>query len=275
MVKEYLNRSRDSSSSLDQEDYDEYIGQLELADNELSVQSNAWPLLSKPPRCSKTEGYTANYNFQWTEVEGPLTFGLSDAKPDISESYRWEQYPSDACEALGGAIAPTHHTAAMPTLCVEWRGPSGPMPSAEEQCAYDGALMANAAYDAHNYMDKDPAEFFGKTQALTVALNGRSVDLYGNHVVKKASGLEYHQYSLGNHQPRNSPKEFKETRKRIRNAQDWARERATRTKDDLHTYTPAKEVASSILPEPIDEAKDSKEEVTLECRTRPTTLHPL
>ena len=141
----------------------------------------------------------------------------------------------------------------MPTFCVEWKGPDGIMPSAEKQCAYDGALMVDAAYDAHKYMNKDPIEFLNKTQALTVALNGEYVHFYGNHVVEKSSSLEYHQYPSQIHKPRDSLKDFKETHRSVRNAQDWSRKRATRTKDDLHAYAQAKEVVPTILPRPIDE----------------------
>ena len=254
-VKDYLNRVRDSSKSPVEEDYKRYIEQVECGENELTVQSNVWPILAQHPNSTDRPGYIASYNFQWTEVESRLTFGLSDAKPDISESYRRNQYPLDVFDALGGALAPTQYKAAMPALCVEWKGPDGPMPSAEKQCAYDGALMVEAAFEAHKHMSKDSAEFFGKTHALTIALNGKDVQLYSNHVVKKASGLEYHQYPLRTHHPENSWTDFKETCNQLRNAQDWAQERAGRTKDDLHTYGRAKEVPPTILPEPVGTAE--------------------
>lgn len=64
--------------------------------------------------------------------------------------------------------------------------------------------MADAAYDAHKYMNKDSVKFLNKTQALIVALNGEYVHLYGNHVVKNGSSLEYHQYPLQIHKPSDS-----------------------------------------------------------------------
>ena len=105
-VKEYLENDRQSLSP-DEEAYHRYVEQVEWSDNKLSTQSNTWPLLAKQPSCTNNAGYTADYNFQWTEVETPLTCGLSHAKPEISESYRWDQYPIEACEALGGALIPT------------------------------------------------------------------------------------------------------------------------------------------------------------------------
>lgn len=111
--------------------------------------------------------------------------------------------------------------------------------------------MVESAHEAHKYMNKDPVEFLNKTQALTAALNGEYVHLYGDHVVKRGSALKYHQYELDVHCPGKS-------RKQIRNAQDWARERPTRTKNDLHAYSHAKEVVSAILPEPIDQPEATR-----------------
>jgi len=253
-VKEYLNKERQSNSP-DEKAYNHYIQQVEWGDNELSVQSNTWHLLAKHPSRTDKPGYTANYNFQWTEVESPLAYGISDAKPDISEGYRWDQYPMEACEALGGSLIPTQYGGAMPTFCAEWKGPDGTMPSAEKQCAYDGALMVEAANHAHRYMMKGSAEFLDKTQALTLALNGEYVHLYSNHVIGGSSALEYHQYPLQIHKPRDSLKDFKETYRSIRNAQDWARYRATKTKDDLHEYTNPKVAITTTLTQQIDETK--------------------
>ena len=236
-VKEYLSTVRESKSpEPDEEDFERYINEVECCENEASLQSDVWYLLAKHPIFNNTPGYRANYNFQWTEVESALTFRLSDAKPDISESFRRHQYPPDACEALGGALAPTQYNAAMPTLCVEWKGPDGLMPSAEKHCAYDGALMVDAAYQVHQYMNRDPTEFFNKTQALTMAINGAHVDIYSNHMVQTRSGLEYHQYLLQSHHPRDSLKDLIKTRRCVRNAQDWCRERAKKTKDQLQSY---------------------------------------
>jgi len=234
-VKEYLDRERESNSP-DEEAYNSYVAEVEYADNELTVQSNTWTRLAKRPSDNRVPGYTSNYNFQWTEVDSHLTYGLSDAKPDISESFRRDQYPQGAVEALGGSLVPTQYSAAMPTFCVESKGPDGQMPSAEKQSAYDGALMVNAALETHRYMGKPPGEFFNKTQALTAAVNGEYVHLYGNHVVEKGPSLSYHQYPLKIHRPRDSLEDFKETYKQVRNVQDWARERATSTKDELHAY---------------------------------------
>ena len=256
-VREYLNRARESPPP-DEKDYKAYIRSVEYGDNELTMGVNVWPLLAKHPRDTNKPDYAPYYNLQWTEKKSRLTFELSSAKPDMWEGYRRDQYPEKASEALGGALIPTQYGGAMPTFCVEWKGPDGKMPSAEKQCAYDGALMVESAYEAHKYMNKDPAEFLNKTRALTADLNGEFVHLYGNHVVKRDSALEYHQYELDVLCPRKSLKEFENTRNQIRNAQDWAREHATRTKDDLHVYAHAEEVVPAILPELTDEPEATR-----------------
>ena len=267
-IRGFLNRARESNSP-DEQDYKEYIAEVEHGENEITLQSNVWPLLAKRPGRTCAPGYAANYNFQWTEVDNHLTIGLSSAKPDISESYRDYQYPNGADEALGGALCPTQHSGAMPTFCVEWKGPDNSMLSAEKQCAYDGALMADAALEAHLYMQKDQGEFNNKTQALTIALNGESVRLYGCHIIQtkeieqripeplkkpktmpfqtkwrndvtpsipQLASLQYHHFELNRYLPGKSPAALKETCRQIRNAQDWARQRATRTKDELNAF---------------------------------------
>ena len=91
------------------------------------------------------------------------------------------------------------------------------MPSAEKQCAYDGALMVGSAFEAYRYTNNDPAEFPNKTQALKAALNGEYVHLYGKRVLRRDSALIYNQYDLDVHCRGESQKEFKETCKQIRN----------------------------------------------------------
>ena len=231
-LRQYLSRPRESNSPEDQE-FKDYVAGVEYAGNEATMQSNSWLALAKQPSHLKTPGYCQDYNFAWTEVEGPLREGISDPKPDISESYRTSQYPPTALDALGGTLAPTQYKGAMPALCVEYKGPDGTMFSAEKQCAFDGAIMTNSALETHTYMGKDPNDFYGKTQALTFAANGDLVRLYGNHVLQNKSSLQYHQYPLFTQLPTESLQHFKETRLHVRNAQDWARQQATFTKESL------------------------------------------
>ena len=261
-VKKSLNKDRDSQSA-DEDDYGEYLDEIAQADNEDTVTTNVWPLLAKKPRNQNLFGYNQNTNFQWTEVESAITMNISDPKPDISESFRHNQYPPEAVDALGPALAPTLYSAAMPKFCVELKGPDGLMPSAMKQAAYDGAVMVDAAWKAHQFMSKHPDEFLGNTQALTVAANGSYLHIYANHAIlgpkngtkhATASGsiayptkLQYHQFPLKGVLPSESLEEFKKARKTVRNAQDWAREKATESKVALCAHIDAMRTATAAV----------------------------
>lgn len=123
------------------------------------------------------------------------------------------------------------------------------MQVAERQCAYDGALMADAAREVHEYLGKSPEEFYRHTQALTVALDGKYVLVHGHHIMPgEASGsLEYHQFSLNEFTPRRSLAEYRALYKYIRNSQDWARERSTEKLEELHALAKSRQTALSAV----------------------------
>lgn len=278
-VNQYLNRDRDSQPA-NEDDYQEYLAEIAQADNEDTVTTNVWPLLSKKPRNRDLFGYNQNIGFQWTEVESTVAANISDPKPDVSESFRHNQYPSEVVEALGPALVPTLYGAAMPRFCVELKGPNGSIPSATKQTAYDGAIMVDAAWEAHQFMSKPADEFLGNTQALTVAVNGSYLHVYVCHAIGSQDNatnsamasravsypekLQYHQFPLKGVLPSESLEDFQKAQKTVRNAQDWAREKATETKDALHAHINALNtsavtaigavapvVASELTPSPL------------------------
>jgi hypothetical protein len=60
---------------------------------------------AKPP---PGKGYLCDASFEWTEVEGPVTTGIGNAKPDITESYRLRKYPQQAIDDLVARSLPPH-----------------------------------------------------------------------------------------------------------------------------------------------------------------------
>jgi hypothetical protein len=107
-------------------------------------------------------------------------------------------------------------------------------------------------------MDKSDDDFYGKTQALTVAFNGRLIEYYGHHILQTpgpsqlaadeaapneaAAGragdtVKYHPYLLDCDTPRASLQNFQSAYKHIRNAQDIGYKWATERKDALWAYT--------------------------------------
>jgi len=185
-------------------------------------------------------------------VESFVTANISDPQPGISESFRHNQYPPEAVEALGPALAPTLYGAAMPRFCVELKGPDGLIPSATKRAAYDGAVMVDAAWQAHQFMSKPANDSLGNTQALTGTVNGSILHIHANHAISPQANatnyaaasatiaypkkLQYHQFPLKGVLPSESLEDFKKARKTVRNAQDWAREKATESKDALHAH---------------------------------------
>ena len=72
-VKDYLNTARESNSP-EEKDYDRYIEQVEYCDNELSMQSNVWPLLAKHPIRQATQQITISSGLR---SRAPSRLGLA------------------------------------------------------------------------------------------------------------------------------------------------------------------------------------------------------
>jgi hypothetical protein len=71
----------------------------------------------------------------------------------------------------------------MPAYAIEFKSFNGDMKEAKLQCAFNGSIMIEGARGAHTYMDKFNDDFYGKTQAFTVAFNGGLIEYYGHHAL--------------------------------------------------------------------------------------------
>ena len=254
-IRELLDRPRESQPP-DHLAYNRYLVLTEDHENERGVKLSAYPLLSKRIAEREISGYFQRPNHAWSAVDNHLTTGLGDAQPDIVESYRETDYPPRAVEALSGDLAPSSYNEAMPAYAVEFKSSKGDMREAKLQCAYDGALMTEGARAVHKYMNKPDDDFYGKTQALTAAFNGRTLEFYGHHAVQipaspqpaasdAVDSLQYHQYLIGGDTPRNSFENFQSAYKHTRNAEDFGYRLATQRKDALWAYTGADNTQTS------------------------------
>ena len=257
-ARELLNRQRESESP-DQSDFEDYVVVTEEYKNEFGVGMAAYPFFAKKTTKRGSSGYFPRLNQIWSAVDNHLTTGLSHTQPDLVESYREIDYPSNAVETISGDLIPSSHSEAMPAYAVEFKSSSGDMNEAKLQCAYDGALMTEGAHAIHAYMGKSDDDFYGRAQALTVSFNGRTLDFYTNHAVKisassyeesgkgvgksagaatgTADAVEYHQYLLVSDDPRFSFEDFQTAYRHTRNAQDIGYKWATERKDALWAYT--------------------------------------
>jgi hypothetical protein len=252
-IRELLDQPR-ASEPPDQLVYNRYLVLTEDYENELAVEVSAYPLLSKRTAEREVSGYFQRPDHPWSAVDNHLTTGLSDASPDIVESYRRTDYPPIVVEALSGDLAPSSYNEAGPAYAVEFKSD---MKEAKLQCAYDGALMTEGARAVHKYLDKSNDDFYGKTQALTVAFNGESLKFYGHHALQILSSsqpagggdsgaeittgaidtLQYHQYLLASDNPRDSFEDFQSAHQHTRNAEDIGYTWATKRKDALWAHT--------------------------------------
>jgi hypothetical protein len=256
-VRELLDQPRVSEPP-DQLIYNSYLVLTEDYENEITVELSAYPALSKKTPEREVTGYCQRVNHPWSAVDNHLTTGLSDPQPDLVESYRKTDYPLQAIEALSADLAPSLYNEAMPAYAVEFKSSDGDMKEAKLQCAYDGAVMTEGAYAVHKYLDKSDDDFYGKTQALTVAFNGAVIEYYGHHMLRtprpsqlaadkaalskdsKAEGVvKHHQYLLYCDNPRASLQDFQRAYKHVRNAQDIGYKWATERKDALWANTDA------------------------------------
>lgn len=231
-VKVYLDRDR-ASASPEPEDWQDYLEAVGESRNEATLQLTTWYKVAKPP---PGKGYLCDANLEWTEVDALVTNRIGNAKPDITESYRLRKYPQQSIDDLGAALAPTSHTMAMPTFAVEAKSIEKGIMEAELQCAYDGAIMVDAARRAHESLGNELGPFWKTTQALTLAYNGNDMTILANHAVKITSAIQHHSYPLYSDTPRHSFEHFKSARKHVRNAQDWSRERSTRMLEELRNH---------------------------------------
>jgi hypothetical protein len=201
--------------------------------NEMTMQ-RAYSMLTEEVAERQILGYTEGLNYIWSNVESPLSEGFSYTTPDVIESYLKSQYPKEARTALAGFLSPTTHDIAMPAYAVEFNGSDGSQVFAQLQCAYDGALMTEAAYAVHRHVGQPDQSFFGKTQALTVAFTGLTIDMYAHYAIQLPTPqgglmIQYRRFCLYSGIPRTSLQCLQDACHYVRNAQaiafDWAMDR--------------------------------------------------
>ncbi|ESZ90552.1 hypothetical protein SBOR_9059 [Sclerotinia borealis F-4128] len=257
-VRELLDQRRDSEPP-ELLDYQRYLVVTEDYENELGVEISAYPLLAKRTlREVEISGYFRRPNHAWSAVDNHLTMGLSDPQPDLVESYRMTDYPSQAAEALSADLAPSSYNEAMPAYAVQFKSSNGDMKEAKLQCVFGGSVVTEGARGAHTYMHGSNVDFYGKTQAITIAFNGGLIEYYAHHAlqtpgpsqlaaygaapnevaaVRAEDTVKYHSYLLDYDYPRASLRSFQSAYKHMRNAQDIGYKWSTERKDALWAYT--------------------------------------
>lgn len=226
-----LDRRRVSGSASLQ-DWAKYQRRVDFAVNEDAIRNYVCSDFLRSPGMKDLR---QEMNVPWTKVDNiDVTSGLSDPRPDYTEGFELKTYPEEARSALGGHLQPSRHPFAMPRFAVELKQPEKGLRQAGWQAAYDGAVMVSAARAQDRFKGQPFA--YGQTQALTATSNGENMRLYANHAVQSQGGTQFHHALLFGNEPHKSKEEFSAARRRIRNAQDWSRVKASEARDSFREH---------------------------------------
>ncbi len=159
------------------------------------------------------------------------------------------------------------------------------MEGARLQSAYDGAALVYARNQALSYAGKpDPP---GHAEVATFTTDGTTLNMYAHYAALSEDDgtLEYHQYPIKSIILIDSHQAFKEGRRGLRNAQDYAREQSyairgqlkehwKQHRGDLHPVAegvplPAANGTSGETNEDEDEDEASYEAVEVPCQPTP------
>jgi hypothetical protein len=221
-----------------------FFQRLEHSHNEGAYKFHFISVIFNPSSGGVVDQYSMHMDLEWTAVKPQFAVekGLPKPKPDYFETFSVFQYPPKVRDALNWCISPSSHPIAMPTFCVEFKAPGKGPRNAIAQVAYDGAVMVDAAWEVHKYMKKPARDFFGKTQALVIAITDSYFELFACHAmpaVESKSGyppkLSYHIYSLVCSTIK-SEDDLKTVCLSTHNAQDWCRAQAESVKDGIQNF---------------------------------------
>ncbi len=165
-----------------------------------------------------------------------LNNGLSAAQPDMIEGLLAERFaPFPVGEELGGAATVylgENRGATLPHLAGEFKAPGKDMIVASHQAAYDGACMVYCRGKARSYLeDPDPADHAYVSSFTT---DGEHLYTYVHYAKEDNGTVKYHQYETSESRLVQTYEGFKQSRRRMRNLQDYAKETSQKLRDELN-----------------------------------------
>ncbi|KAK0730241.1 hypothetical protein B0H67DRAFT_561136 [Lasiosphaeris hirsuta] len=123
-------------------------------------------------------------------------------------------------------------------------GHDGSMAEATLQSSYDGAALVYARSQALTYPgNSDPP---GHASITTFTTNGTQLNFYAHYATPAGDGtLKYHQYPISSVNLAGTYQGHKDGRRRLRNAQDYAKTQSEELKDQLEERRPCPYQASN------------------------------
>ena len=222
--------------------YDIYARKRNNLHNEGMTVGRLWPSIARDPSRRKQK-YDEYIDIEWSDVNNPvITRNLYVARPNIYEAFSYDCYPAKTLVALPSLMPNSgcHHV--FPSFACEARHHRISTDDVATQCSYDGALMVDSAWQAHQHMRGHAKDFFGLTKAVTVAFNGADVKIFLHHMQPAAEprdpGLpdhEHHQVPVYEKTIKDHAS-FQKVVRVVRNAQDIGFDLAKTLKERLHEY---------------------------------------
>ncbi|KAK5652987.1 hypothetical protein OQA88_9467 [Cercophora sp. LCS_1] len=216
--------------------YNDYVNRVDGAGNKSTiVVETSRRLLKEYPK-----GYNRAFNHAFTGYPKDVGFnnGLSAPQPDFVEGLKMEEYlPFPVDERISGAVLRKDdpRSITLPHVAGEWKGSGKDMEQARMQAAYDGAALVYARNQALDAAKKP--YLTGHAKVTTFTTDGRNLNLFAHYAAETEDGtLEYHQYPIKSLNLVDSYEGYKEGRKHLRNAQDYAREQSYALRDELKEY---------------------------------------
>jgi len=214
------------------------------------------------------KGYRQEFNRSFTNAPQDAGYnnGLSAPQPDFVEGLEKQEFrPFQVADHIPGAALyqDDPFSLTLPHVAGEWKARGKDMEEAELQSVYDGAALVHARNQALAYMGKsDPP---GYAAITTFTTDGTNLNMYAHYAIPSEEDdiLEDHQYKYASTNIKDSYQGYKDGRKGLRNAQDYAREQSYALKDQLKehwkqqrsTFHPIAE--KEPLPAPEEEASHS------------------
>ncbi|OBT61023.1 hypothetical protein VE03_09618 [Pseudogymnoascus sp. 23342-1-I1] len=252
-------------------EFGNYAGALPVAANELSRGSKVSKNLQRDYADDKSYQPALNQAFSGFPKDVGFNNGLSPPQPDFIEGLVVMEFKPFPIRQVSGAVLYKDNplSIALPHISGEYKGPEASMEKARLQCAYNGAALVYARNKALALIGKpDP---LGHAKITTFASNGNIIDFFVHYAAPGGDGtLEYHQYPIGSCLLANSPHEFKNGWKQLRNHQDYAREQSYALRDQLVSYWDGREGIVSIpRSRGTWDLDDTRQEPLHQTRTRP------
>lgn len=236
-IHENLLQPRNSPSPTESE-YKQYIRDVEGASNEATLLIRTNGKLLKE---YQDKGYTKQFNHAFSSFPKNIGInnGLSAPQPDFVEGLEMQEYyPFPIDENFKGAVLykDNPHSLTLPQLAGEWRFGGKDMDGAKLQGSYDGAALVYARNQALSYIRKP--DLPGHSQVMTFTTDGINLNLFAHYAAQSSEDgrLQYHQYPVNSTNLTGSRESFKDGRRGLRNAQDWARQQTYILRDELKEH---------------------------------------